>query len=396
MKHKFAKLLLGLLPLFIISISAHGETLNWNRGRGYDIFKNSTPDGILIDNFSDTISYEYYLLPHLTNSFSLKFRSKNLHGHPTKRYEYQTSDGIVNRIGNPVWGFFLVSEQDTIFFTFKGCEKSNGFSSEYLLNVSMNSLNSQRDQIKREEDLIKESIDMESKVADPYQADNLWKVDLTDDGIRLSGGNHSMHRVFSFDNKLGEISAFGFFAGWGSKVLISDISAEFDGKRSSRRNISLNNIEDYLTLSQDPMEGYWVIFDRELEEDLMKLGGNYILLCLKETDKVYNEGEVYKMYYVSGGSVNKKSWATGDLKAIFTPSYFQGIYEVEWIDAMKKPMSQDIKAQQGEGDTLLIQFPYQSSKVRLRKLPATSTSTTTGASSTKASPETASAKTSAP
>ncbi|MCH5235296.1 MAG: hypothetical protein J1E16_08360 [Muribaculaceae bacterium] len=345
------RVIVFVLLLLSIGINIESKTLNWNRGRGYEPFLYAMTEGILIDNSTDTLKYDYVRLPNPTQEFSLRFRGKNINGNPLKKYSYVTGDGKKIDVKDPHWGFFITCEKDTMIFSVKGNEIQLATESLPCLEISYYNLGKGT----------KETINLRDKV-NPYDGDNIWQIKTNDNNLQLFVGDKSLNQVYECRAE-SPITRFGFFAGWGAGILISDIQAEYDEGSVADRNCNfMEEIEDYLNESEDPMEGYWTLFDRELEESLIKLGGRYDLVCVKE-------GEGYVFLYLDGANVNSQNWKPGDLKATLIPTPFSDIYEVEWIDAVKEQMTQDIKAQKGEGDTLSIQFPYQSSKIRLRKIP---------------------------
>lgn len=339
------------LMLLSVGIKVESKTLNWNKGRGYEPFRHAMSEGILIDNASDTLTYDYMRLANPTKDFSLKFRGRNLNGNPLKKYTYTTREGKKVGVNNPHWGFFLTGEKDTLIFSVKGKETPTVTESLPCLEISYYNLSKGT----------KEIINLRDKV-NPYDGDNIWQLKTNDNNLQLFVGDKSLNQVYECRAE-SIITGFGLFAGWGARILISDIQTEYDeGPLADRNSNFMEEIEDYLSESEDPMEGYWTLFDRELEESLIKLGGRYDLVCVKE-------GEGYVFLYLDGANVNSQNWKPGDLKATLIPTPFSDIYEVEWIDSVKEPMTQDIKAQKGDGDTFSIQFPYQSSKIRLRKIP---------------------------
>ena len=334
-----------------ISLPMEAKTMYWNKGRGYRPFQYASTEGIYIDNKTDTLQYDYYLLENPVNTFSLNFRAKNLNGHPTKKYGYTTFQGKSSHISNPHWGFFIICEKDTIVVQVKGGEEMSATEPIPSLDVTLYNLAFNKE---------KEVARSLTKGINPYDGDNIWNVAVNKGKLNITAGDRNLKEILEVPC-LSRLKGFGFFAGWGDKLLISDISADYALEKEHNSHLSLDNIKEYLQESDDPMEGYWTLFDRELDESLLKLGGSYNLICIKEDDG-------YKLLYLNGSSVNSTEWNIGDLKAILTPTPFNGIYDVEWIDAMKEPIKHDIKAQTGEGNTLSIQFPYQSSKFRLRKI----------------------------
>ena len=343
--------------------SVYGETLHWNKGRGYDPFNYATADGVLMDNTSDTLIYDYYTLSGATKEFDLKFRSKNFHGNISKKYSYTTSSGETATVKNPFWGFFITTDKDTLAVRMKGGEIFTMPEPVASLEISFFNLNYDNNH----------QVNLTEHI-NPYTGDNLWEARVENGLLTLQGGDTGIKKIATFPCSF-SVTGFGFFAGWGDKVKVSDISVRFltEGPDSTGF-LGIEDLNDYFIHSDDPMEGYWTIFDRELEESQLKQGGDYKLACVKQ-------GEGYDLIYIDGAIVNSKGWSYGDIKARLQPSPFEGIYNVEWMDAMKQPISHDIRAQRGEGNTLSIQFPYQGSKMRLRKLPTAPTSAASGAAS---------------
>lgn len=343
--------MLFILTIVVFGISLNAETHHWNKGRGYHPFRYSTDKGVLIDNNSDTLRYDYFKFGKAVDEMTLSFRAKDIHGKVNKKYKFSGKADKDQSVVNPGWGFFFTGSQDTVIVSIKGGEKKTILEAQPALQVSFRSL--MTNQIKE-----KEIIDG----VNHYDGDNIWKINFENGLISVEGGNRGIKLIDEFPFK-GDIENFGFYSGWGGKVLISDINLYYKDEISTSTSTVIKNLKEHFKTSKDPMEGYWAIFDRELEDTMLKLGGDYRLACVKD-------GDGYKMIYLSGASVNPSEWHEGDVKIRLLPSPFPGIYDIIWYDAMKKPMKNDIKAQTGDGETLLIQFPYQSSKIRLKKIEA--------------------------
>lgn len=345
------RLVLLLLFLFAV-VDFYAERMHWNQGRGYEPFDYATKNGLFIDNPTDTLRYAYSGLKIISQEFSLNFRARNLNGRPAKKYSYKNTDGKIFNISNPHWGFFITGSQDTLVVAVKGGEVYTAIEPEPCINLNIYFLNAKT----------KESANIGHSI-NPYDGENLWNISIDKGKINLSVGNTEINPVCELP-WTSDITGFGFYAGWGAKIIVSDIDVEFLSESEIHQPVdfSIEEIDEYLSQSEDQMEGYWVVFDRELEESLLKMGGDYTMFSIKD-------GEDYKFIYIEGAVVNSTDWQRGDVKIRMNPTPFQGIYEVEWIDSMKSSISKEIKAQRGEGETLTINFPYQSSKVRLRKVP---------------------------
>ena len=125
-------------------------------------------------------------------------------------------------------------------------------------------------------------------------------------------------------------------------------------------NWSDQSISKHISESIDPLEGYWASLDRSLDEDLLRMGGNYSLALIKNDNGYY-------LIYVGGATINPESWKTGMIKATLTPTKFNGTYNVIWYDSAMRPLSKDITAHIEGNHLMLIAFPYQSSHIRLTR-----------------------------
>lgn len=348
---RFLVIIISLLASFsgFKSFSQGNTTKNWNFGRGYAPFAHATADGILLENLSDSLLFDYLPIEGASANFRLSFRAQNINSNPHKKYTYINGKGERRNVRFPHWGLIITSPADTILVKIQPGEKETGAESIAATFI----------EILSEATGIKHNVAVGESL-NPYDKDNLWCIENSPEGIIIRGGNKEIKEIITLPTSLNKITGFGFFAGWGAKTKISDIKLTYEPDNGNVFNLENAQLDKYFKKSKDSMEGYWAIYDRNMEESLVKLGGNYILACLKN-------GDNYDFYYIDGATVNKENWNHGDLKIRLTPTPFKGIYTVVWLDSMKKPISFDIKAEEGEGNTLTFQFPYQDSVIRFRK-----------------------------
>ncbi|MCH5218275.1 MAG: LysE family translocator [Muribaculaceae bacterium] len=198
---------------------------------------------------------------------------------------------------------------------------------------------------------------------DPSGATNFYKLVVYRDLLTLFGGLHTPKRLLQLELPDGfRADSVGFF-------LPREAQVELDELRLSTGNFGPAMtmwtdrmlLEEYLDNSRDPMEGYVAILDRNMEENLLRMGGDYRMAIVRETDG-------YDLVYLSGAKVNAERWQPGARKAHLSPSGVSGVWNVEWIDAMGATLSHELKAQSDLNGTLTIQFPYQNSQLRLQRL----------------------------
>lgn len=351
----------ALITLFIFSFSLWSQTpgsgnvardsFRWNAGRGYRPFRYASPEGIIIDNLTaDTLS-DIIHLPEAARSYTLSFKGANLHAHPQKRFPHINAKGEACRVRDPEWSLILISSgADTTILRFRSRESDDPNNPGRKIIISAEGRAISEGAISAEM----------SDGFDPNPGFNLWHISVDNSTATLHGGNRRLLPVFSFP--ISDCASFGFAAAPGALLKVTDITlTRRISPPSPPQWASVAQIESHLAESRDSLEGYWTLFDRNLEESLLMPGGDYHLAMVRD-------GRRYLLLYLSGARVNNKKWRQGMVKAILTPDLFPEIFNVVWYDAEGLPLSNALKAQLGEGNTISIQFPYQNSSIRLRKI----------------------------
>jgi len=172
-------------------------------------------------------------------------------------------------------------------------------------------------------------------------------------------------REFSFRH-CNEISydSIGFRMQGGEGLLLRTMSIETgtDPDRLMTKWSDTADLKHYLDRSSDWLEGIWAVYGSTLENNLLRMGGEYKLACVK------NSGG-YDLIYLSGAKVWPELWRTGMRKGILHSTSFNGLFSLEWHDAEMLPMRHGLKAQVEEfGSVIRLYFPMQNSTVTLRKV----------------------------
>lgn len=365
-----------IIPL-LISLLLNFSGLHFNAGRGYDPFAHATREGVLLSNSTSSPLTDSIILSEPVTSATLSFRIANRHAHPSRNYSYLLPDGKEKTVKNPTWSLFIDdSTGNRLTMTLSNKESEGPISSEsytsLLLSLSSGSQTTGiSSELKDEAAGCPAYTPSETLIEAgclPFHGETLWTITLSATGISIVAGAREPNRILTVTNPLADISSFGFTAAPGGEILLSDISLHYGRDReatyapeSIASVLADNNDSTTLGGSQDPVEGYWQIFDRNLEESLLRLGGEYKLAIVKDHDR-------YAIVYLAGARVNAEQWQPGMVKGWLTPTPFPGLFDLEWLDAEGEPMSHSVTAQLTEEGVLTIQFPYQSSVIRLRKL----------------------------
>lgn len=353
---------LFILSLFVVAtvVAFAGEpdgfSRYWNFGRGYSPFRYAAEECIRIANEGEDVIEDEYKLDAPVKGFRLTFRAANRHSDPGRKYPYRSVKGKRHTRVNPSWGFYVADRGGKkLWVTVRTEEKEGILSSSAGMRVTVE---------KEGEKLPLADVSV-SDGLDCYSGANIWTLTADRGMLRISAGNRGLVDITGVAYPEEECLAFGFAASAAALLEVSDISLKGDAG-FARDNYGIwsdpEKLSAYLSESEDDVEGYWTVFDRTLEESLLKMGGDYRLAIVRD-------GERYVILYVDGAKVNQGKWEHGMVKGYLMPDPFEGIYSVEWKDAEGNKLEESVKAQAGEGNTLTIQFPYQASTLRLRKLP---------------------------
>lgn len=372
-------LLSTLLPCISYSQSIpHSERIHWNRGRGYAPFRHATPEGILIRNTSDSLITDIISLPTPLDDYTISFRAAETSANLSRQLPYKSS--------SPQWITSLVSSSnDTLNLIINTEEIPDPLSSSLSTKISLTTSGSSTPLLST---IVNDGLDC-------FSGTNCWQISASSDHIALYAGNRMLNPIGEIPNPISDCKAFGFAATPGAALRITDISVA-SGKHPGMTIHPLwsnrNHLQHYLSASKNELEGYYTVFDRTLEESQLILGGDYLMAIVEDNnpqngkyenpansfqknrleDSTTDNQHTYLLLYISGAHKNAANWKPGMIKGIIETTPFQGIYDITWYDVEGNPLFKDLKVQEGEGNTLSIQFPYQSSSLRLRKIPTPS------------------------
>lgn len=192
---------------------------------------------------------------------------------------------------------------------------------------------------------------------------NTLCVDVDQQRVRVSIGRDELQQVLEAPvaRPAGAVQA-GYLVGPGSRVSIERavLTINNDNQVNTATRWTLDELEQYLDNSTDPIEGYWHYLDRDMEEKWLRLGGRY-------TVAVVRAGNGYDLLYISGAQVNPSQWHPCMLKGHIAKTAFDGNYDLTWIDAMMEPIDEDTHATVENGVILTLNFPIYRSQVRLAR-----------------------------
>lgn len=345
------------LVLLLSAAVADSATRYWNPRRGYAPFADSVPALLSADSVGTP--------PRLvsvggSDSFTFSFRLSNLHAVPGKRYTFSDGNGGRRGVSMPGWEILAVGTDGGVAVSVTTAEGAgDGVSTRPVLNLRARRLADDTDIATAE---ITDGIGI-------FGERNIFELSRSGDDWRLCGGRHRQRELLSFSHRSTPTDSVGFRISPGGLAEVGHIRLITDEPPREADPLwpwsDGGTLEDALAETTDVgLAGVWRIYDREMDESLLRLGGDYTLAILPDA-----EGIGFDIVYLDGAVAGGGSWRRGDCKGHIAPSPFAGIYEVTWLDASREPLAHEIRGYLDSDGLLTVRFPYQNSVIRFGKIP---------------------------
>lgn len=275
--------------------------------------------------------------------FSLEYRARNLHNVAGKKY-----DGVMY----PAWTLHIRNSQtdDSLRIVFRTIDDITDALGPVALSVTV----WHRDSI-----LCRTGL---RDHLDRYAGWNSWRLTHSGNYWHLAGGELEYNTVAEWKSELTPTEA-SFMTDPAGMIELDWLRLQCNDSKTGDNSYIANPdvLVSYLNFSSDQLEGIWQMFDRTLDENTLRPGGDYRLGI------VANDRKGYDLIYLGGAEKNVKFWTPGTVKGEMRPTAFRNVYSVKWRDAEGNPIKSEIKAEFQKPDILSFQIPYLNSRFRLRK-----------------------------
>lgn len=343
-----------ILSLLSVCQPTAAQRTEWNASRGYDGWNNYTAEGVKLSDESGLNKFASLPVNINTGDFTLNFRVANTHNHPSRMRSSNDFNGNNFTSAMPGWQLQLLypakgntTGNDTVSLKFRTEETDiDANANQYLHVVAYYNNRLIRDT------LINSGIDL-------YRMPNAFSLHSEKGKLFLRGGNREYQRILSLPVADTAPADIRYGVEQGGEIILSDIALILRAVPAAEKLLTHSEINSIISTSADPMTGYWVMFDRKLEEKYLRRGGNYTVLIIP-----YQKD--YLILYVDGAEKNKQSWEPYMKKGVLKSTPFTGIYDVEWNDAAHSAIETEMKATVKD-NVLTILFPYLDSEIRFVK-----------------------------
>ena len=193
---------------------------------------------------------------------------------------------------------------------------------------------------------------------------NSIAVEVNDNSMQIAVGEKEFTQVMSFAIKRQQQPVqTGIFVGPAAvaaveRTVMTQIS---DPHRHIMTQWTKETLNAHFAASSDPLEGYWQYLDRDMDDNILRLGGRYVVALVLADDG-------YDIIYVDGAQVKRQQWTTGTLKGHLKNTAFIDIYTATWVDATFLPIDDDVFATFDNAVILTLRFPVFRSQLRLAKV----------------------------
>lgn len=344
-----------LISLLILSLTLTygtcGKRLQWNKISGFNDFGNYYTC-LKIDNNKGIDSTATVSVAVGDMNFSFVANITNHHASATKKYSY-TRNNKKFHIYSPEYGIMLIgNDNDTILISLSNIIKSHVIENLTVLKINAITATNQERQI------------IESGVYDIQYPERSFSIRIsrTDGNWLVEAGSGDMTEVIRPVIAPIYLKKIGFYCAPGGAIDINQATLHFEDKTNSQM-IYTDESEIYqaLSMSKGPLSGIWTYADREMDESLLRMGGNYKIAIVDNDDG-------YNIIYLEGARIKSNLWHPGMLKAILKQTNIPGVFNTEWIDAEFNILNNELPAQIDNEGYLSISFPYQNSKVRFIRI----------------------------
>lgn len=346
----------GIVTALTSKANAHNHNAVYlNASRGYSPLDSCSPgEKLVISNTGPSTVYRTLAVKSFPD-FTFSFRCANRHNMSGKTYSYVDSCLAKQSVRHPAWGIILKSAENAVTFRFITTDSHTDdifpafFNIQYLAPADSGMVK------------LTDEVDL-------YTGPNSFKIRKEGSTVDLLAGNRRYKPIVE-NLPLGfSPDSISFFIEPGAELSLDCLSLVPLNDLNSPRihNNSHFALEDvrnsYFQKTSDPLEGEWEIFDRMLDDNRLRMGGNYRFAMVKNRTG-------YDLVYLSGAQKNPDIWQSGITKAVMNNTSFRHVYDVDWYNVAGERLNAQIKAQFTAPDIIEIQFPdYGNSSLRLRKI----------------------------
>lgn len=197
-----------------------------------------------------------------------------------------------------------------------------------------------------------------------YDGLNALCVDVLQGSVNVYVGSDKLNKLFSADiPSCGGTDAMGLAVAPNGEMLVERTLLSYEKIETSKQQTdwTIAKLDAYFEDSKNPFEGYWEYLDRDMDDDVARLGGKYRVALV-------DNGNGFDIIYISGAQVKKSEWREGMLKGRLTKTIFTDNYNAYWIDSTFRPMEEDVNGYFESGVILNMSFPVYKSQIRFSKV----------------------------
>lgn len=316
------------------------------------VISNSTSKDLLI---VDTISSGI-------KKFKFYTRIANLNNEANKTYKYtDLTDNSTKKQKNPTWGIsWGYIDCNNYYAAILKCHNSSPY--DDIIDKRLMTINIIK--VEDSKTSVLKTIEMDDGI-DLYDGYNVVCVEYDGNKTSIAIGNNVLRYVAQFDNiSYTATSKYGIFAGPAAKLAIERIVLRYSPivKQQLVTNWNMQSLTQHFANSNNAYEGFWTFFDKDLDENKLRLGGRYTIALVKS-------GDGYDIIYVDGAQVNNDQWTCGMLKGHIGTTQFIDNYTLTWYDSTMRAFSNDVYATIENYTLLSLYFPEHKSYIRFAKAP---------------------------
>jgi threonine/homoserine/homoserine lactone efflux protein len=319
---------------------------------------------LTLNNIGEDFSYTLIPRAILSDDFEWVANVSDNHFSLKYKYIYYDVSGQYHLISSPGWGM-VAGDPDAGAFVMAFLRREEVKTSKYMDETSTRFVL----EVRWRDDASSESSDtLVVKDGEFRSQPSTVSLALTrKDGVwTVSAGASSLVKLWSGTPMLNEISKIGFALPPAAEITVNRTSLHHyaTANLQTRWCGDIDALLAHLRRSSDYVEGVYAQLDYDMDESLLRLGGNYRVAVVADD----SAEKTYSIIYLDGARVKNSKWIPGMMKGVLTPLSTPGVFSLRWFDADMVPLEKDLSATMVDRNTLSLLFPYQNSTLRLQKV----------------------------
>lgn len=181
-------------------------------------------------------------------------------------------------------------------------------------------------------------------------------------GVTILAGRDMLRETATLPAGYGKPASLCFYSV--GPIDVDDLIYEYttDPATALRTDWTREALEKRFARTPLPHEGFWKYLDRATDDGYARLGGEYTVGLVGDSD------DGYEIIYVSGARTLRNDWECGMVKGRLRPTIFENHYDLTWYDAKMNAIDVECSATFTDDAILTLALPLLKATLRFSRI----------------------------